>query len=42
MQRMADAVGFYDINLIDAQTGEVVYTVAKETDFASNLYHGPY
>jgi class 3 adenylate cyclase len=42
MKRIADTVGFYDINLLDAQTGDVVYTVAKETDFASNMYQGPY
>jgi hypothetical protein len=40
MQREADTVGFYD--LLDAATGDVVYTVAKETDFASNMYHGAF
>ena len=34
--------GFYDLFLIDLKTGEVVYTVEKETDFATNLYTGPY
>jgi hypothetical protein len=42
MKRIGEAVGFYDINLMDAETGDVVYTVAKETDFASNMYHGAY
>lgn len=42
LQRQADAVGFYDINIVDARTGDIVYTVAKETDFGTNLYHGPY
>jgi class 3 adenylate cyclase len=42
MKRLAETGGFYDINLIDAQTGDVVYTVAKETDFGSNLFNGPY
>jgi class 3 adenylate cyclase len=42
MKRVAEAVGFYDINLMDAETGDVVYTVAKETDFASNMYRGAY
>ncbi|MBV8330405.1 MAG: HAMP domain-containing protein [Verrucomicrobia bacterium] len=42
LKRMADTVGFYDINILDAATGDVVYTVVKETDFASNMYHGPY
>ena len=42
MQRLARIAGYYDINLVDAQTGDIVYTVAKETDFGSNIYHGPY
>lgn len=33
---------YYDIFLIDAKTGRVVYTVFKELDFASNLLTGPY
>ncbi|MBV8212151.1 MAG: HAMP domain-containing protein [Verrucomicrobia bacterium] len=42
LKRAAETVGFYDINLLDAATGDVVYTVAKETDFASNMYHGAF
>ena len=42
LKREADTVGFYDINLLDVATGDVVYTVAKETDFASNMYHGAF
>jgi class 3 adenylate cyclase len=42
LKRAADTVGFYDINLMDAGTGDVVYTVAKETDFASNMYSGAF
>ena len=34
--------GFYDIFLVDAQTGDVVYTVFKELDFTTNLKDGPY
>ena len=41
MKRIAYTVGFHDINLMDAATGDVVYTVAKEADFGSNMYHGP-
>jgi hypothetical protein len=37
LRRAAQTVGFYDINLMDAATGDVVYTVVKETDFASNM-----
>jgi class 3 adenylate cyclase len=40
LRRAAQTVGFYDINLMDAATGDVVYTVVKETDFASNMYNG--
>ena len=42
LKRAAETVGFYDINLMDAATGDVVYTVAKEIDFASNMYHGAF
>jgi class 3 adenylate cyclase len=42
MKRAANTVGFYDINLMDAATGDVVYTVAKEPDFASNMYNGAF
>src|ERR1700736_5496322 len=42
MRRAANTVGFYDINLMDAATGDVVYTVAKETDFGSNMYSGAF
>src|SRR5260370_1462574 len=41
LKRAADTVGFYDINLMDAATGDVVYTVAKETDFATDPPTGP-
>ena len=34
--------GFYDIFLVDLETGGIVYTSYKETDYATNLYTGPY
>ncbi len=34
--------GYYDLFLINAETGDIVYTVDKETDFSSNLYTGTY
>ncbi len=34
--------GYYDIFLIDNKTGNIVYTVYKEVDFASCLSDGPY
>ncbi|MEO1671776.1 MAG: adenylate/guanylate cyclase domain-containing protein, partial [Cyanobacteria bacterium J06631_2] len=35
-------LGYYDLFLIDAQTGTIVYSVKKETDFGTNLLTGPY
>ncbi|MGZ3885391.1 MAG: HAMP domain-containing protein, partial [Bacteroidia bacterium] len=34
--------GYYDIFLIDNETGNIVYTVYKETDFATSLTDGPF
>ncbi|WP_276374172.1 GAF domain-containing protein [Chryseolinea sp. H1M3-3] len=34
--------GYYDIFLIDAATGDMLYSVFKEVDFATNLFHGLY
>lgn len=34
--------GFYDIFLVEPQTGYVVYSVFKELDFATSLATGPY
>ncbi len=34
--------GYYDIFLVDAETGRIVYTVFKEVDLATNLLTGPY
>ena len=33
---------FYDVFLVNLNTGDIVYSVEKETDFATNLYAGPY
>jgi class 3 adenylate cyclase len=35
-------LGYYDLFLIDAKTGNIIYTVKKETDFGTNLFKGPY
>lgn len=32
---------YYDAFIIDAQSGDVVYSVFKEVDFGANLKHGP-
>lgn len=34
--------GYYDLFLIDHETGDIVYSVYKETDFATSLEAGPY
>ena len=34
--------GYYDIFLVDHKSGDVIYSVFKEVDFATNLYTGPY
>ena len=34
--------GYYDIFIIDSQTGQMLYSVFKEADFATNLLTGPY
>lgn len=34
--------GYYDLFLIDSETGDIIYSVYKETDFATNLVTGPY
>jgi class 3 adenylate cyclase len=34
--------GYFDLYLIDAETGHQVYDVAKDRDFATSLIEGPY
>lgn len=34
--------GYYDIFLVHAETGKIVYSVFKELDFATSLNDGPY
>ena len=34
--------GYYDIFLIDPQSGHIVYSVFKELDYATSLSSGPY
>ncbi len=34
--------GFYDLFLIDAKSGNILYTVYKELDFATSLQGGPF
>jgi len=34
--------GYYDIFLIDPESGNIVYSAFKEVDYATSLKHGPY
>ncbi len=34
--------GYYDIFLLDAETGDIVYSVFKEVDYGTSLLTGPY
>ena len=34
--------GYYDLFLVDHQTGHIVYSVFKELDYATSLIEGPY
>lgn len=40
--RMLNKLNYYDIFLIDHKTGNIVYSVYKEADYATNLDTGPY
>lgn len=42
MRNFLEKFGYYDIFLIDARTGYMLYSVFKEVDFATNLLEGPY
>jgi methyl-accepting chemotaxis protein len=34
--------GYYDIFLVDPETGDIVYSVFKELDYSTSLIDGPY
>lgn len=42
LSQFAETIGFRNVSLIDAVTGDVVYAAIKEVDFASNMYNGPF
>ena len=39
---LVDEFGYYDMFLVDPDSGVIVYSVFKETDFATSLRDGPY
>ena len=42
IRQFLEEFGYYDIFLVDADTGFIVYSVFKEVDYATNLKTGPY
>ena len=42
LRRILQGFGYKDLFLIDIETGRIVYTTAKEVDFATNLISGPH
>ena len=41
-QRFAKKFSYYDIFLVDSKSGNIVYSVFKESDFGTSLLTGPY
>ncbi|MCB0318659.1 MAG: methyl-accepting chemotaxis protein, partial [Bdellovibrionales bacterium] len=42
IRHFLEEFGFYDIFLVDSETGDIVYSVFKELDFTTSLIDGPY
>jgi methyl-accepting chemotaxis protein len=42
IRNFLERFGYYDIFLVDHETGHIVYTVFKEVDFGTSLLSGPY
>lgn len=42
LRELALRFGYYDLFLINIDSGEIVYSVFKETDYGTNLLTGPY
>lgn len=42
MRQYLETFGYYDIFVVDSESGDVIYSVYKELDYATNLYNGPY
>ncbi|HIJ23210.1 MAG: HAMP domain-containing protein [Gammaproteobacteria bacterium] len=41
-RKYIEEFGYYDLFLVDAETGKIVYSVYKESDFATSLKDGPH
>jgi len=42
IKEFQEKFGFYDILLVDSDTGYVIYSASKELDFATSLVNGPF
>jgi len=42
LSQYLNAFGFYDIFLVEPESGFIIYSVFKELDYATSLLHGPY
>lgn len=42
MRNYLEKFGYYDIFLVDSETGDIVYSVFKELDFSTSLKDGPF
>ena len=42
MREFQEKFGYYDIFLVDPDSGDIVYSVFKEVDFTTSLIDGPY
>lgn len=42
IRNFLDKFGYYDIFLVEPETGHIVYTVFKEVDYGTSLLTGPY
>ena len=42
LRTFIERFGYYDLFLVDHNTGHIVYSVFKELDYATSLFNGPY
>lgn len=42
LRNFLERFGYYDLFLVDHETGDIVYSVFKEVDFGTSLLSGPY
>jgi len=42
MRNYLEKYGYYDIFLVDSESGDIVYSVFKELDYSTSLLDGPY